>query len=75
VIAFPKYTPEENPKEGTWKELKEAVSPHHWHETIGDLRTAIDRYYQAGKTPVVNFLQKVGSRWVDGLIEPLPQTV
>jgi transposase len=75
VIAFPKYTPEENPKEGTWKDLKEDVSPHHWHETITELRTAIDQYYQAGKTHVVNFLQKFGYRWVDGILEPLPQTV
>src|SRR5713101_1621617 len=75
VIAFPKYTPEENPKEATWKDLKEAVSHHHWHETMADLRTAIDGYYQAGKKHVVNFLQKFGYRWVNGVIEPLPQTV
>jgi len=75
VIAFPKYTPEENPKEATWKDLKEEVSHHHWHETMADLRTAIDSYYQAGKTHVVNFLQKFGYRWVNGMIEPLPQTV
>jgi len=75
VIAFPKYTPEENPKEGTWKALKEEVSHHQWHKTMADLRTAIDRYYQAGKKHVVNFLQKFGYRWVDGIIEPLPQTV
>lgn len=74
-IAFPQYTPEENPKEGTWKDLKEEGSHHHWHETIADLRTAIDHYYHAGKTHVVNFLQKFGYRWVDGVIEPLPQTV
>jgi len=29
VIAFPKYTPEENPKEATWKDLKDEVSHHH----------------------------------------------
>jgi transposase len=75
VIAFPKYTPEENPKEATWKDLKEEVSHHHWHETLADLRTAIDGYYQAGKKHVVNFLQKFGYRWVDGVIQPLPQTV
>src|SRR5215510_3404996 len=32
VIHFPAYTPEENPKEATWKTLKEEVSHHHWHE-------------------------------------------
>lgn len=75
VIAFPKYTPEENPKEATWKDLKAEVSHHHWHETLADLRTAIDGYYQAGKKHVVHFLQKFGYRWVKGVIEPLPQTV
>jgi len=75
VIAFPKYTPEENPKEATWKDLKEEVSHHHWHETMADLRTAIDGYYQAGKKHVVTFLEKFGYRWVDGVIQPLPQTV
>jgi transposase len=75
VIAFPKYTPEENPKEATWKDLKEEVSHHRWHETMADLRTAIDGYYQAGKKHVVHFLQKFGYRWVDGLLQPLPQTV
>jgi transposase len=75
VIAFPKYTPEENPKEATWKDLKEEVSHHHWHETMTELRTAIDDYYQAGKNHVVNFLQKFGYRWRKGIIEPLPHTV
>ena len=75
VIAFPKYTPEENPKEATWKDLKEEVSHHHWHETMAELRTAIDGYYQAGKKHVVNFLQKFGYRWRNGVIAPLPQTV
>ena len=75
VLAFPKYTPEENPKEATWKDLKEEVSHPHWHETRADLRTAIDGDYQAGKKHVVTFLQKFGYRWRKGVIEPLPQTV
>jgi transposase len=75
VIAFPKYTPEENPKEATWKDLKEEVSHHRWHETMADLRAAIDGYYQAGKKHVVHFLEKFGYRWLDGIIQPLPQTV
>ena len=75
VIEFPKYTPEENPKEATWKDLKEAVSHHHWHETMTDLRAAINGYYQAGKKHVVTFLEKFGYSWVDGVIQPLPQTV
>lgn len=75
VIEFPKYTPEENPKEATWKDLKEEVSHHHWHETMADLSAAIDSYYQAGKKHVVTFLEKFGYCWVDGVIQPLPQTV
>jgi len=75
VIDFPTYTPEENPKEATWKDLKEEVSPHHWHETMADLRAAINGYYQAGKQHVVTFLAKFGYCWVDGVIQPLPQTV
>lgn len=75
VIAFPKYTPEENPKEATWKDLKEEVSHHHWHERMADLRTAIDTSYQAGKKHVVNFLQKFGYHWRNGVIEPIPQPV
>lgn len=75
VITFPRYTPEENPKEATWKELKEEVSHHHWYETVAELRTAIDSYYQAGKTHVVNFLQKFSYRWIEGIIEPIPRTV
>ena len=75
VSAFPKYTPEENPKEATWKDLKEEVSHQHWHENLADLRAAIDSYYQAGKKHVVTFLEKFGYRWVNGVIQPLPQTV
>ena len=75
VIAFPKYSLEENPKEDTWKDRKEEVSHHHWYETSKDLRAASDRDYQAGKTHVVTFLQKFGYRWVDGILEPLPQPV
>jgi hypothetical protein len=74
VMAFPQYTPQENPQEGTWKALKEAVSHHQWQEAMADLRAAIDRSYQAGQKHMVNFLQKVGYRWGDGIIEPLPQT-
>jgi transposase len=75
VIEFPKYTPEENPKEATWKDLKEEVSHHRWHETMADLSTAINNYYQGGKKHVVTFLEKFGYRWVDGVIQPLTQTV
>jgi hypothetical protein len=75
VIAFPQYTPEENPKEATWKDLKDKVSQHHWHEPPADLRTAIAGYYQAGKKHVVNFLQKFVYRRVEGVIQPLSQTV
>lgn len=74
VIEFPKYTPEENPKEQTWKDLKEEVSHHHWYETMEDLQKAVDGYYQAGKQHVVNFLEKFGYTWCNGVIQPLPQT-
>jgi transposase len=46
VIHFPAYTPEENPKEATWKTLKEEVSHHHWHESKEELSRAIDGFYQ-----------------------------
>lgn len=74
IVDFPKYTPEENPKEQTWKDLKEEVSHHHWHETIEDLQQAVDSYYQTGKQHVVNFLEKFGYTWRQGVIYPLPQT-
>jgi transposase len=75
VIEFPTYTPEENPQEATWKALKEEVSHHHWHETMAELSAAVNGYYQAGKKHVVTFLEKFGDRWVDGVIQPLPQTM
>jgi transposase len=71
VIHFPAYTPEENPKEPTWKALKEEVSHHHWHETFADLSQAIDTYYQAVKTHTVNFLKKFGYGWEDGRLYAL----
>ena len=74
VIAFPKYTPEANPKEHTWKALKEEVSHHHWHETLDDLQAAVNQYYQAGKQHVVHFLEKFGYTWRAGLVQPLSQT-
>ena len=73
--ACPKYTPEENPKEATWKDRKEEVSHPPWHETRAELRPPIEGYSQAGKRPGVTFLQKFGYRWRNGVIEPLPQTV
>lgn len=59
VIHFPAYTPEENPKEPTWKALKEEVSHHHWHETLADLRQAIDTYYPDGENPYSQLLAEV----------------
>lgn len=74
IVEFPKYTPEENPKEQTWKDLKEEVSHHKWHENMDDLRGEVDGYYQSGKKHVVNFLEKFGYQWVGGVIYPLPQS-
>ena len=73
IVDFPKYTPEENPKEQTWKDLKEEVSHHHWHETFEALQQAVDGYYQTGKQHVVNFLEKFGYTWKNGVIYPLLQ--
>jgi transposase len=72
VIHFPAYEPEENPKEATWKWMKEAVSHHCWHETMADLRKAIDDYYQTAKQHTVNFLKKFGYRWSGGKLYALP---
>ena len=71
VIHFPPYTPEENPKEATWKQMKEEVSHHCWHETLADLRTAINDYYQTTKQHTVNFLEKFGYGWSDGRLYAL----
>jgi transposase len=72
VIHFPAYTPEENPKEATWKALKEEVSHHRWHETVAGLSQAINTYYQTVKQHTVNFLQKFGYEWSEGRLYALP---
>ncbi len=71
VLCFPAYTPEENPQEATWKALKEEVSQHCGHETMADLRTAINAYYQSTKQHTVNFLAKFGYRWSAGRLYAL----
>ena len=71
VIRFPKYTPEENPKEATWKDLKQETSHHKYHPTKQSLSSAIDGYYQKAKQHTVNFLQRFGYFWKDGRIHPL----
>jgi len=73
VIHFPAYTPEANPKEGTWKILKDEVSHHCWHETKAALSQAIDCFYQQARTHAVNFLEKFGYAWHQGRIRPRPQ--
>jgi transposase len=72
VIRFPHYTPEENPKEGTWKALKQEASAHRWHPTKQSLSDAIDGFYQSVKRHTVNFLQRFGYVWRKGRIYPLP---
>jgi transposase len=74
VIHFPAYTPEENPKEATWKTLKEEVSHHHWHETKEELSKAIDGFYQTARKHTVSFLDKFGYFWRDGRIHLLSQS-
>ena len=73
VIRFPHYTPEENPKEGTWKALKQEASAHRWHRTKESLADAIDQFYQSGKRHTVNFLERFGYSWKQGRIYALPQ--
>jgi transposase len=73
VIHFPAYTPEENPKEATWKTLKEEVSHHCWHKTKAELSQAIDGFYQTARKHTVNFLEKFGYFWRNGRIHALPQ--
>jgi transposase len=73
VIRFPHDTPEENPKEGTWKALKQEASAHRWHPTKQSLSEAIDGFYQSAKRHTVNFLQRFGYVWKKGRIYPLPQ--
>jgi transposase len=71
VVHFPAYTPEENPKEATWKAMKEEVSHHHWYDSMADLRKALNDYYQGTKQHSVNFLAKFGYIWSDGRLYAL----
>lgn len=72
VIRFPRYTPEENPKEATWKTLKQEASAHRWHATKQSLAEAIDKFYQTARRHTVNFLQRFGFGWEKGRIYALP---
>lgn len=72
VIRFPRYTPEENPKEATWKAMKQETSRHRWHATKQSLSEAIDKFYQSAKRHTVNFLQRFGFTWENGRIYALP---
>ena len=74
VIRFPRYTPEENPKEATWKAMKQESSTHRWHATKQSLSEAIDKFYQSAKRHTVNFLQRFGYVWKQGRIYPMPQS-
>ena len=71
VIHFPPSTPEANPKEATWKALKEESSPHRWPETRAELSQAINHYYQTAKRHTVSFLEKFGSGWSEGRVYAL----
>jgi len=72
IIRFPAYTPEENPKEATWKAMKEEVAHHHWYDSMTDLRKAINDYYQTTKQHTVSFLGKFGYGWDKGRLYALP---
>jgi transposase len=71
VIHFPAYPPEENPKEATWKQMKEEVAHHHWYDSMAELRKALNDYYQRTKQHTVNFLAKFGYGWSDGRLYAL----
>jgi len=73
VIRFPAYQPEANPKEGTWKTLKEEVSHHCWHASMTALQKSVDGFYQTVRQHSVNFLKRFGYVWKNGRIHPLPQ--
>jgi transposase len=73
VIRFPKYEPEKNPKEATWKTLKQDASVHRFHPTKQSLSDAIDGFYQKVKRHCVNFLERFGYSWENGRISRLPQ--
>ncbi len=73
VKRFPHYTPEENPKEATWKTLKQEASVQGWHPTKKSLSEAIDCFYQSVRRHKVNFLERFGYVWKRGRIHPLPQ--
>lgn len=72
VIRFPKYEPEENPKEATWKTLKQDVSVHRFHPTKQSLSDAIDAFYQSARRHTVRFLEQFGYFWDKGRIHRLP---
>jgi transposase len=73
VIHFPAYQPEKNPKERTWKTLKEEVSHHRWHASLADLEKAVDKFYQSARQHTVSFLERFGYFWKKGRIHSLPQ--
>lgn len=73
VIHFPAYEPETNPKEGTWKKLKEEVSHHCWHASMSELQKSVDGFYQTGRKHTVNFLKRFGYLWRKGRIYPIPE--
>jgi putative transposase len=73
VIHFPAYQPEANPKEGTWKTLKEEVSHHCWHASMAALQKSVDGFYQSARKHTVTFLERFGYIWKNGRIHPLPQ--
>ena len=72
VIPCPADTPEANPQEATWKDLKDEVSPHCWQETKAARSQASDKCSQGARHHTVNFLEKVGYCWREGRIPLLP---
>lgn len=72
TIEFPAYSPEKNPKEPTWKVMREELTHNHWYDSLNDLIESMCDYYKRSERKVVNFLSKFGFTWIDGYIKPLP---
>jgi transposase len=74
TIPFAPRSPETNPKESTWKTMREDVTHNHWHDSLADLVDTVCDYYQNATKKVSHFLEKFGFIWKDGRIHPLPVT-
>lgn len=72
TVPFPSRSPEKNPKEPTWKTMREDVTHNHWHDSIPGLIDTVCDYYKGATKKISHFLEDLGFRWEDGCIKPLP---